>query len=146
MDMVNDQVFGQMKYNHRWVKQENIALWGNKHDVKIVAKAYSSKPITDAQRESYIFFKSNLAKISEETETLICKYVKDNLEDISIYWSNAKEYHSADEFNGDVTLTTVLFNQNGDIILLCDAVWDIESGLGIKIHPQYEIGPQDLFL
>ena len=71
---------------------------------------------------------------------------KDNLEDISIYWSNAKEYHSADEFNGDVTLTTVLFNQNGDIILLCDAVWDIESGLGIKIHPQYEIGPQDLFL
>ena len=56
MDMVNDQVFGQMKYNHRWDKQENIALWGNKNNVKIVAKAYSSKPTSDSPRERYILY------------------------------------------------------------------------------------------
>lgn len=146
MDMLNDNVFRQMEYHHRWVKDEFINIWGKRIKIKIVAKAYKKKPITDAQRESYKFFKSNLAQISQKTEELICSYVKDNYKEIQTYWSNAKIYNAAKDFGDDLLIKTAMFEQDGTIVLLCDVAWDIENGLGIKIFPEYVIGLQDLFL
>ena len=48
--------------------------------------------------------------------------------------------------DNDVHLTEVLINSDGELILLCEVAWDIENGLGIKIFPEIEIGPQDTFL
>ena len=34
----------------------------------------------------------------------------------------------------------------GQLVLLCEAKWDTENGIGIQIYPTMEIGPQDTFL
>ena len=46
----------------------------------------------------------------------------------------------------DLQLSEICIKQDGRLILLCEANWDKENGLGIQIFPTYEIGPQDTFL
>ena len=46
----------------------------------------------------------------------------------------------------DLQLSEIFIKQDGRLILLCEANWDKENGLGIQIFRTYEIGPQDTFL
>lgn len=48
---VNDYVFGKMVYDHRWIKNEVISIFGKQKKIKICAKAFKEKPISDFQRE-----------------------------------------------------------------------------------------------
>ena len=63
---ITDPVFGQMRYEHRWVKKESIFIFGKNQTVKICVKAFNAKPITDSQRSSYLKMKENLDTILNE--------------------------------------------------------------------------------
>lgn len=131
--MINDPIFGEMSYKHRWFKEEQLELWGQVYTVKIVAKAYKEKPITSEQQESYKRFVSNLAVISEETKHQLTTYMQQCLP-------------SEHDIHKSVVPKTVLFKQDGETIILCECTWDYEHGIGIRIFPEYEVGPQEIFL
>ena len=59
MTETNDSVFGKMSYNHRWIKEENFLFLNKDFKVKVCAKAFNEKPITDEQRKSYSTLKSD---------------------------------------------------------------------------------------
>lgn len=130
---INDPIFGEMSYKHRWFKEEQLELWGKAYTVKIVAKAYKEKPITNEQQESYKRFKSNFAVISEEIKHQLITYMQQCL---------SVEH----DLSTSVVPKTVLFKQDGETIILCECSWDYEHGIGIKIFPEYQVGAQDAFL
>ena len=46
--MINDAVFGEMTYTHRWSKKESFSFFGKNWDITVVAKAFSGNPISAA--------------------------------------------------------------------------------------------------
>lgn len=142
---VMDPVFGEMTYRHRWFKNEHITLWGKEFPVVIVAKAFSGKPISDEQRESYAWFKKNLSQVDNTITELASNYINENCQEFATYWSGARMIQSADDLKSILTPKTILFTKNGAILILLDCPWD-EHGIAIQLKPTVEIGSQDMFL
>lgn len=143
--IAQDAVFGVMEYKHNWYKQETLPLWGKNWDIWVATKAYSAKPITDAQRESYLRFKSQL-KDEEQIITETCiEYINSNCADLAANWLTARMVNNDKELAQILTPTTLFIKQNGRTILLFDCPWD-EHGIGVELFPKIQIGSQDLFL
>lgn len=142
----NDPIFGEMKYKHRWYKNEIIRFFNKEWQVTVVAKAYSGKSITEQQQNSYTLFKKNENKIVAEITEKITNYVNENCEELSSSWMGARMVTSPSDL-ADITFPkTLLFMQSGELIVLFDCVWDIEHGLAVQVFPEYKIGSQDCFL
>lgn len=134
-----DDVFGKMTYNHRWYKIEEMEFFGKKWPVTIAAKAYSEKPITKEQRQSYRQYKNDEQKNQTIISERLIEYIN-NLEIAALYIKQKEELQKV------VIPRTLLFKQDGTTILLLDCVWDVDCGIGIKLYPNFAIGIQDLFL
>lgn len=141
-----DKVFGEMEYKHRWYKVEMINIWHREYEVKIVASAYSGEQIEDIQREQYINFKENIENISETSKNLVVEYINNNLDEIKNYCEDASSIAEEGMLEKIVIPKTVMFDQSGEVVILCDCAWDEEHGIGIAVLPNYEVGPQDMFL
>lgn len=141
-----DTVFGEMKYKYRWYKMDILNMFGKDWTITVAAKAYSGKPITNEQRESYKWFKNNYDYICKRfTDSLKC-YINQNCEQMAMTWIGARMINYDTELCQIVVPKTLLFKQDGSIIILFDCVWDPEHGLGIQILPELVIGSQDTFL
>lgn len=143
---VTDSIFGEMTYRHRWYKKDEIILFGRQWDILITAKAYSEKPITKEQRNSYQEYLNNKKEIAEMIEEQIKNYVNSNLYDLASDWIGARRVNYAKELAQMVIPKNFLFKQDGTAILLLDCIWDVESGIAVKVLPDIAIGNQDLFL
>ena len=78
-------------------------------------------------------------------EQLKC-YVNENLSTLAEYWISARNVTNISELAQMVTPKTLLFKQDGSTLMLLDCVWDVESGMAVKLTPNIEVGSQDLFL
>lgn len=143
---INDAVFGEMKYKHRWYKNAEINLFGREWNITIAAKAYSGKAITDEHRSSYQWYKANFESVSKKISEMIIGYINDNCEELSAVWFGARRIGSASELSGIVTPTSLLIKQDGTAIMLFNCIWDKEHGIGVQIYPEYLIGSQDIYL
>ena len=140
-----DHVFGTMKYKHRWFKDEIISIFNRDYNIKIVAKAYFGKPITEQQRVSYLKFKNEYQDFINRVTNLMLSYVNDNAENLSLVWEGAKKIKSDNELQGLVKPTSLLIKQDGTTVMMFDCQWD-EHGIGVQIIPDFQIGSQDIFL
>ena len=140
-----DHVFGTMKYKHRWFKDEIISIFNRDYNIKIVAKAYFGKPITEQQRVSYLKFKNEYQDFINRVTNLMLSYVNDNAENLSSVWEGAKKIKSDNELQGLVKPTSLLIKQDGTTVMMFDCQWD-EHGIGVQIIPDFQIGSQDIFL
>lgn len=143
--MTNDVVFGEMIYKHRWFKKETLSFLGKEWDITIVAKAFSGKPITDEQRNSYQWLKDNLTEVDNNLYDVTSGYINDNCQEFAEYWSGARMVNSPSDLAQIISLKTILFKKDGGILILSDCPWD-EHGIAIQLKPDVEIGSQDMFL
>lgn len=141
-----DVAFGEMTYKHRWFKKQEINIFGQKKEIVIAAKAYLKKEITEKQQESYRYFCKNEEKIIKIIEEELKSYINTNLLELAKSWIGARRINFNNDLNGITEAKTLLFKQDGTIILLLNCVWDEEHGIGVKIYPEVEVGSQDLFL
>ena len=142
---VMDAVFGEMTYRHRWFKTEILNIFEKDFSVKIVAKAFSGKPITDEQRDAYKWFKENLGQINETMTQLASGYINENCQEFAANWRGARMVASPADLAQIITPRTILFTKDGGILVLFDCPWD-EHGIAIQLKPEIEIGCQDIFL
>lgn len=142
----NDAVFGEMSYKHRWYKKQKIEMFGQTWEIAVAAKAYTGRSITEEQRQSYSLFtreeREYVGIISEE----IKNYVNAHRQELAENWVGARMIDDIDDIAQVARPKTLLFKQDGTTIMLLDCVWDIESGIGVKIIPEVMIGSQDVFL
>lgn len=142
----NDSVFGEMSYKHRWYKEQKINIFGQTWDINVAAQSYSGKPITKEQQNSYSKYMQNESDYIAIVENELKSYVNNNLNELAVYWAGARRIEEKEELSQVVTPRTLLFKQDGTVVLLLNCVWDVENGIGVKIIPHLLTGIQDMFL
>jgi len=144
-DVVRDRTFGEVSYKHAWIKKQDVMLLGKERQIKIMAAAYTGEKICEEQRQGYRYFLEHLSTISEQCRDAIYEYVDSNREDLSVQYPQIKEFTKGNlsEF---VTPRTALFARDGSIIILFDAKWDEENGIGVEVYPDVWVGLQDMFI
>ena len=126
---INNTVFGLMKYDYQWEKVEKINIFKEEYNINIIAEAFSDEKISKEQEESYKKFKEN-----------------ENLDDLATYWVGARKIINTSNLTKIVEPKSILFQQDGSIIFLAECEWDIENGIAVKLYPEVEVGPQDVFI
>ena len=141
-----DAVFGEMTYKHRWYKEQNIKIFAKEWTITVAAKAYSGKPITEAEQNSYKAFMDSEEKTLSLVAEQLKQYINNNLTELSEYWMGARRVEREDDLASILTPRTLLFAQNGTTIMLFDCAWDIENGVAVRICPEMTVGSPDCFL
>lgn len=141
-----DAVFGEMTYKHRWFKQQNIKIFSKEWTIIVAANAYSGKPITETEQDSYKRYMENEEKTIALIEEQLKQYINGNLTELSEYWMGARKVERADNLASILTPHTLLFAQDGTTVMLFDCVWDIENGIAVRISPEMKVGSPDCFL
>lgn len=144
--VINDPVFGKITYQHRWYKTEDIVLFGKHWNITIAAQAYTGQSILQIQRDCYKGFIQHQQEITERIAQELINYININCETLAESWIGARKVQSPLELAEIVQPKTLLFKRDSSVILLLECKWDVEEGLAVQICPDYEIGPQDLFL
>lgn len=136
-EIIKDKVFGDMIYKHRWVKivKERLKLFEKTWDINVVASAYTGEQICKEQRESYKYFQRNREQLLKKVPELLREYVKKHVPSVAEQSDSSM-----------IQPKTILFDRNGMIVILCDAAWDEENGIGIELKPKLYIDVQDAFL
>lgn len=147
-DICNNKVFGIMKYDYEWEKVDidEIKLFGKEYNITIIAEAFPGEEISKEQEESYLKFKENEKSYIETIENELKKYVNENLEDLATYWVGARKIINITDLAKVVEPKSILFQQDGTIVFLAECEWDIENGIAVKLYPEVEVGPQDVFI
>lgn len=143
---VNNSVFGLMEYDFQWEKIEKVSIFKKEYDITISAEAYSEENISKKQEESYLKFKENEKFYIETIENKLKEYINENLEDLATYWIGARKIVNSSDLAKVVEPKSILFQQDGTILFLAECEWDIENGIAVKLYPEVEVGPQDIFI
>lgn len=143
---VNNSVFGLMEYDFQWEKIEKVSIFKKEYDITISAEAYSEENISKKQEESYLKFKENKKSYIETIEDKLKEYINENLEDLATYWVGARKIINITDLAKVVEPKSILFQQDGTILFLAECEWDIENGIAVKLYPEVEVGPQDVFI
>lgn len=143
---VNNSVFGLMEYDSQWEKTGKIRIFKKEYNITISAEAYSEENISKKQEESYLKFKENEKFYMETIENKLKEYVNENLEDLAIYWVGARKIVNTSDLAKVVEPKSILFQQDATILFLAECDWDIENGIAVKLYPEVEVGPQDIFI
>ena len=143
---INDPVFGHMEYHHRWYKTDEYEMFERRWQISVVAKAYSGKPITEAERTSCRKFQENKQATLNLLAEKVIEFINENFDVLRFNWPAAKKIQDASELSTVLMPTSLLFKQDGTTLLLFECAWDTDAGFAVQIYPDWEMGRQDLFL
>ncbi|WDF26009.1 hypothetical protein PSC67_05765 [Fusobacterium nucleatum] len=143
---INNMVFGLMQYDYQWEKFERINIFKKEYDISIIVEAFPDEDISKEQEESYLKFKENEKIYIETIENHLKEYINENLEDLASYWVGARKIINITDLAKVVEPKSILFQQDGTIVFLAECEWDIENGIAVKLYPEVEVGPQDVFI
>ncbi|MDD5928629.1 MAG: hypothetical protein PUC37_02390 [Spirochaetales bacterium] len=129
-----DSILKEPFYNFGWCYSKTINFFGKENNVQFVFEAYpESEKINTFQKETFMKFYENINELSNSSSNQLNDYIKKYVDGNYTIANN-------------VILKEILIKSDGETILLCEVDWDIENGLCIKVMPEYDIGPQDVFL
>ena len=143
---INNRVFGVMQYDYQFEKFERINIFKKEYDISIIAEAFTDEKISEEQEKSYSKFKENKKSYIETIENKLKDYINENIEDLAIYWVGARKIINITDLAKVVEPKSILFQQDGTIVFLAECEWDIENGIAVKLYPEVEVGPQDVFI
>lgn len=126
---MEDKVFGNLTFNHGWIKKEAISLWGKNYNLDIRTSSYLNQEPNEKQREAYKCFKSSISAIDEETQVKLAQFISDD-PDSEI--SGSLEW-VMNEFPEHVQPEEILFFQDGSYAIECCTDWN-EDGISILIN------------
>lgn len=129
--MLEDKVFGSLKFDVGWVKYIDLNIKGKIYNVKLRVSAYEDEVPNDLQQSAYINFFKNYGDIINKGESAL----KDYLEKCGLKYADVVD---------KIIFKEILFIENGVVAIVMDAEWD-GNGLVIVINGNEVIaGPQDI--
>lgn len=134
--MDTEKILNGVVFEYGWRTTSEYVFLNKKFEVTYIFDAYErSEEINEIQKQSLKRVCENENKYSNKEKEILFKYIYEN--NIIVELENVCN---------EIKLTSIFFTQEGEVLLLCEVPWDIENGLAIKIFPNYDIGPQDVFL
>ena len=131
-----EKILNNVVFNYGWRVDSDFILFGKNNSIKIVFDSYDENElINHIQKNCLNQLNEKESEYSNIVISLLKTYIVENK--ISIETKNIEN---------EINLTSILITQEGDVLFLFEVNWDIENGLCIKVIPEYDIGPQDVFL
>jgi hypothetical protein len=131
-----EKILNNVVFNYGWGVDSDFILFGKNNSIKIIFDSYDENElINHIQKNCLNQLNEKESEYSNIVISLLKTYIVENK--ISIETKNIEN---------EINLTSILITQEGDVLFLFEVNWDIENGLCIKVIPEYDIGPQDVFL
>lgn len=131
-----EKILNNVVFNYGWRVDSDFILFGKNNSIKIIFDSYDENElINHIQKNCLNQLNEKESEFSNIVISLLKTYIVENK--ISIETKNIEN---------EINLTSILITQEGDVLFLFEVNWDIENGLCIKVIPEYDIGPQDVFL
>ena len=131
-----EKILNNVVFNYGWRVDSDFILFGKNNSIKIIIDSYDENElINHIQKNCLNQLNEKESEYSNIVISLLKTYIVENK--ISIETKNIEN---------EINLTSILITQEGDVLFLFEVNWDIENGLCIKVIPEYDIGPQDVFL
>ena len=131
-----EKILNNVVFNYGWRVDSDFILFGKNNSIKIIFDSYDENElINHIQKNCLNQLNEKESEYSNIVISLLKTYIVENK--ISIETKNIEN---------EINLTSILITQEGDVLFLFEVNWDIENGLCIKVLPEYDIGPQDVFL
>lgn len=131
-----EKILNNVVFNYGWRVNSDFILFGKNNSIKIIFDSYDENElINHIQKNCLSQLNEKESEYSNIVISLLKTYIVENK--ISIETKNIEN---------EINLTSILITQEGDVLFLFEVNWDIENGLCIKVIPEYDIGPQDVFL
>jgi hypothetical protein len=131
-----EKILNNVVFNYGWRVDSDFILFGKNNSIKIIFDSYDENElINHIQKNCLNQLNEKESEYSNIVISLLKTYIVENK--ISIETKNIEN---------EINLTSILITQEGDVLFLFEVNWDIENGLCIKVIPEYDIGPQDVFL
>ena len=131
-----EKILNNVVFNYGWRVDSDFILFGKNNSIKIIIDSYDENElINHIQKNCLNQLNEKKSEYSNIVISLLKTYIEENK--ISIETKNIEN---------EINLTSILITQEGDVLFLFEVNWDIENGLCIKVIPEYDIGPQDVFL
>ncbi len=137
---MNDNVFGEMKFNVGWHSAYTAELWGKRETLDIVVSAYENELPSDVQKAAFKSWTDNFGEFSRES----LKKLKECLDSIAEDITNYSEYDSVpDDVRKIVSVNHVLVTDSGAIAVMCDTVWDTHGLMVLWQNGEITVTGQD---
>lgn len=134
--MDTEKILNNVVFNYGWRVDSDFILFGKNNSIKIIFDSYDENElINHIQKNCLNQLNEKESEYSNIVISLLKTYIVENK--ISIETKNIEN---------EINFTSILITQEGDVLFLFEVNWDIENGLCIKVIPEYDIGPQDVFL
>ncbi len=131
-----EKILNNVVFNYGWRVDSDFILFGKNNSIKIIFDSYDENElINHIQKNCLNQLNEKESEYSNIVISLLKTYIVENK--ISMETKNIEN---------EINLTSILITQEGDVLFLFEVNWDIENGLCIKVIPEYDIGPQDVFL
>lgn len=148
MDIINDEVFGEMKYDYSWEKYEVRNILGEEISVRVVARAYEGQEILEIQRNSYIKYVNNEKLYMKQIPQILLDYYKDEYDNFVEFCDMPVQYDiqniSTDSILDLIAVNTIFFDREGNFGYLCECGWDDDNGIAIILSDDKpRIGEED---
>lgn len=131
-----EKILNNVVFNYGWRVDSDFILFGKNNSIKIIFDSYAENElINHIQKNCLNQLNEKESEYSNIVISLLKTYIVENK--ISIETKNIEN---------EINLTSILITKEGDVLFLFEVNWDIENGLCIKVIPEYDIGPQDVFL
>jgi hypothetical protein len=125
---MTDEIFGEVKFDSGWYKNESLTFCGKKYEIYICANSYRETDlITDSQRFAYKSFVDGKASVEKETEALLASL-------------KTKDFMDAFKPTG------LVFEREGGYAILFDDETDPDNGVAVVLAPKKEVMTQDDYL
>lgn len=138
---MEDEILGELKYNGGWSKIEKIQIWGSEINLKITVSAYENETPNSNQQAAYKRFKDELDNITKISQKKLFEYIEYIKEEVMTY-SGIKEIPK--DILKIVSPKEVLFLENGNFAVLCNALWDKHGVAVLCRECDIVVGPQDI--
>ena len=124
---MKDKVFGEVSYGAGWNKNDTISLWGQSHDILVMAIAYyEHETITEAQQSAYRSYNLNKSVLEKKIEQLLSDFMEE------------PEKYLKPRF--------LVFEKKGKYALLFDDDNDPDDGIAVQLAPIEKVMSQDAYL
>lgn len=158
MKKINHIVFGRLKFDYSWEREEEIKFFEKKRLITLVINGEENEIFEQSQIDSFRKFFNNKEKYLSEAENEILKYYqevcpeyRDKLEDSADEF--APIISGSEEVAKLVEITQIIFPYSfGKDIkrvgLLLNCTWEPEHGLAVKFVNEeiVKVGYQDIVL
>ncbi|WP_144697447.1 DUF2004 domain-containing protein [Fictibacillus phosphorivorans] len=152
--IINDEVFGELKYNYGWLRYTSIEFCGKEAEIALMVKGEEDGKF---DQEQYIAYKSllqNWGKLQQNFLQSILDYYKQERQELGYDIEVNENYPPIETTNQIAEMITLVgivvpygdIYEERDIGVTFDCTWDTENGLGLRLLNEKvtEVGYQDV--